>query len=68
MPSPRLPPSTICSAEAPRIATEGTRMLPVPRTIEASVLTSQMTIAPGQRDAGIDERLLEHRALSAEHA
>ena len=41
-------------------------MLPVPRTIEASVLTSQMTIAPGQRDVGIGERLLEHRARAAE--
>ena len=28
------------------IVSEGTRMLPVPRTIDASVLTSQMTIAP----------------------
>ena len=30
----------------PAASAEGTRMLPVPRTMEASVLTSQMTTAP----------------------
>ena len=45
-PSPSSPPSAICSTAAPISAIEGTRMLPVPRRIEASVLNSHTTSAP----------------------
>ena len=44
-PSPSTPPSPICSAAAPSSVSEGTRMLPVPRTMEARVLSSQTRTA-----------------------
>ena len=46
MPSPSAPPSPICSVAAPSSVSDGTRMLPVPRTMEASVLRSQISTAP----------------------
>ena len=45
MPSPSAPPSTICSTDAASSVSEGTRMLPVPRTMEAKVLSSQVRMA-----------------------
>jgi hypothetical protein len=45
-PRPRLPPNMICTAEAESSVSDGTLMLPVPRTIEANVLRSQIEVAP----------------------
>ena len=37
-PSPSAPPTMICTAAAMKMVVEGIRMLPEPRTIDASVL------------------------------
>ena len=44
-PRPSTPPNTIWQAAAPRITVDGSRMLPVPRRIEASVFISHGTSA-----------------------
>ena len=67
MPSPRLPPSTICSAEAPRIVDRGHPHVARAAHDGGQRIDEPDDDRPGQCDAGIDERLLEHRALSAEH-
>jgi len=46
MPRPNPPPSTICKPDAASSASDGTRMLPVPRMIEASVFKSHVRTAP----------------------
>ncbi len=45
MPSPNAPPSTICSSDAVSSVSEGTRILPVPRTMEAAVLSNHVRMA-----------------------
>ena len=45
-PRPSLPPTAIWISATAISVIEGTRMSPVPRTTEASVLTSQIAIAP----------------------
>ena len=45
-PKPSAPPTAICTSAVPINVTDGIRMSPVPRTTEASVLTSQIAIAP----------------------
>ena len=50
-PRPRvsMPPTTICTTDAAMMTAEGSFMLPVPRTTEASVLHSQTSTAPANR-------------------
>ena len=45
-PSDRAPPKTICKTAVATSANEGARMSPVPRTMEARVLSSQTSTAP----------------------
>ena len=45
-PRPSAPPTAICTIATPIRTAEGIRMSPVPRTTEASVLTSQIETAP----------------------
>ena len=45
-PKPSAPPTAICTSAVPINVTDEIRMSPVPRTTEASVLTSQIAIAP----------------------
>ena len=45
-PSPSAPPTTTWMIATPISTAEGTRMSPVPRATEASVLTSQIDTAP----------------------
>ena len=45
-PRPSVPPTTIWTSAAPIRVAEGSRMSPVPRSTDASVLTSQIAMAP----------------------
>ena len=45
-PSPSVPPTAICTSEAAKITADGMRILPVPRTTDASVLHSHTRMAP----------------------
>ncbi len=65
-PRPSAPPSRICSAAATISAIEGTRMLPVPRRIDASVLNSHTVMAPPEQHAWNSPAPAQHLALPAE--
>jgi hypothetical protein len=45
-PRPSAPPTAICSTATANTTEDGTRILPVPRTTEASVLHSHTSMAP----------------------
>ena len=45
-PKPKPPPSTICSSAVTTSVDDGVRMSPVPRKMDASVLSSQISQAP----------------------
>ena len=49
-PKPRAstPPRTICNMATPMIVEEGTRMLPVPRAMDAKILKNQTIVAPAK--------------------
>ena len=65
-PSPRPPPTAIWMTAVPISATDGMRMSPVPRTTEASVLTSQIEIAPENSTCEYSHGLFEHAAAAAQ--
>ena len=45
-PRPSAAPSTICTTDVTRIVADGVRMSPLPRSTEASELTSQTATMP----------------------